>query len=146
MPTPGIVRKLVLPEGSGIRNDVGVEEGQEVTSDYDPLLAKLVVWDSNRSDAIHRMDSALGQFVILGLITNQPFLRDIMKSEVYRKASFSTRFVDEHFSDWELGDPSPEVIATALLASKSVPEKVSTVSSRDPYSPWSNKGTWRQNI
>lgn len=146
LPTPGIVRKMVLPEGSGIRNDVGVEEGQEVTSDYDPLLAKLVVWDSNRSDAIHRMDSALGQFVILGLITNQPFLRDIMKSETYRKASFSTRFVDEHFSDWELESPSPEVIATALLASKSVPEKVSPVSSRDPYSPWSSKGTWRQNI
>ena len=146
LPTPGIVRKMVLPEGSGIRNDVGVEEGQEVTSDYDPLLAKLVVWDSNRSDAIHRMDSALGQFVILGLITNQPFLRDIMKSESYRKASFSTRFVDEHFSDWELGPPSPEVIATALLASKSAPEKVSTASSRDPYSPWSSKGTWRQNI
>ena len=103
LPTPGIVRKMILPEGSGIRNDVGVEEGQEVTSDYDPLLSKLVVWDSNRSDAIHRMDSALGQFVILGLITNQPFLRDIMKNESYRKASFSTRFVDEHFSDWELG-------------------------------------------
>ena len=146
LPTPGIVRKMILPEGSGIRNDVGVEEGQEVTSDYDPLLSKLVVWDSNRSDAIHRMDSALGQFVILGLITNQPFLRDIMKNESYRKASFSTRFVDEHFSDWELGNPSPEVIATALLASKSAPEKVSPASSRDPYSPWSSKGTWRQNI
>ena len=146
LPTPGIVRKMVLPEGSGIRNDVGVEEGQEVTSDYDPLLSKLVVWDSNRSDAIHRMDSALGQFVILGLITNQPFLRDIMKNESYRKASFSTRFVDEHFSDWELGCTSPEVIATALLASKSAPEKVSPASSRDPYSPWSSKGTWRQNI
>jgi acetyl-CoA carboxylase biotin carboxylase subunit len=146
LPTPGIVRKMILPEGSGIRNDVGVEEGQEVTSDYDPLLSKLVVWDSNRSDAIHRMDSALGQFVILGLITNQPFLRDIMKNESYRKASFSTRFVGEHFSDWELGSPSPEVIATALLASKSAPEKVSPASSRDPYSPWSSKGTWRQNI
>ncbi len=146
LPTPGIVRKMVLPEGSGIRNDVGVEEGQEVTSDYDPLLAKLVVWDSNRSDAIHRMDSALGQFVILGLITNQPFLRDIMKSESYRKASFSTRFVDEYFSDWELESPSPEVIVTALLASKSAPEKVSPPSSRDPYSPWSSKGTWRQNL
>ena len=146
LPTPGIVRKMILPEGSGIRNDVGVEEGQEVTSDYDPLLSKLVVWDSNRSDAIHRMDSALGQLVILGLITNQPFLKDIMKNESYRKASFSTRFVDEHFSDWELGIPSPEVIATALLASKSAPEKVSPASSRDPYSPWSSKGTWRQNI
>ena len=146
LPTPGIVRKMVLPEGSGIRNDIGVEEGQEVTSAYDPLLAKLVVWDSNRSDAIRRMDSALAQFVILGLITNQPFLRDIMKNESYRKASFSTSFVDEHFSDWELGEPFPEVIAAALLGSKSTPEKARIVSSRDPYSPWSSKGNWRQNV
>ena len=146
LPTPGLIRKMILPEGSGIRNDVGVSEGQEVTSDYDPLLAKVVVWDSSRNSAINRMDYALSNFVILGLITNQPFLRDIMKSEPYCKASFSTRFVEEHFSDWELGNPSPEVVATALLASKSAPEKVSTVSSRDPYSPWSSKGSWRQNI
>ena len=146
LPTPGLVRKMILPEGSGIRNDVGVSEGQEVTSDYDPLLAKVVVWDSCRNSAINRMDYALSNFVILGLITNQPFLRDIMKSEPYCKASFSTRFVDEHFSDWELGNPSPEVVATALLTSKSTPEKVSTPSSRDPYSPWSSKGTWRQNL
>ena len=146
LPTPGLVRKMILPEGSGIRNDVGVSEGQEVTSDYDPLLAKVVVLDSCRNSAINRMDYALSNFVILGLITNQPFLRDIMKSEPYCKASFSTRFVEEHFSDWELGNPSPEVVATALLASKSAPEKVSTVSSRDPYSPWSSKGSWRQNI
>ena len=137
---------MILPEGSGIRNDVGVSEGQEVSSDYDPLLAKVVVLDSCRNSAINRMDYALSNFVILGLITNQPFLRDIMKSEPYCKASLSTRFVEEHFSDWELGNPSPEVVATALLASKSAPEKVSTVSSRDPYSPWSSKGSWRQNI
>ena len=146
LPTPGLIRKMILPEGSGIRNDVGVSEGQEVTSDYDPLLAKVVVLDSCRNSAINRMDYALSNFVILGLITNQPFLRDIMKSEPYCKASFSTRFVDEHFSDWELGNPSPEVVATALLTSKSTPEKVSTPSSRDPYSPWSSKGTWRQNL
>ena len=146
LPTPGIVRKMVLPEGSGIRNDVGIREGQEVTSAYDPLLAKLVVWDSSRSDAIRRMDSALGQFVILGLITNQPFLRDIMNNESYRKASFTTGFVKEHFSGWEISAPSPEVMAAALLCSKSTPEKTRTRSSRDPYSPWSSKGSWRQNV
>lgn len=146
LPTPGVVRKLNLPEGPGIRNDVGVEEGQEVTSAYDPLLAKLVVWDSNRSDAISRMDSALSQFVILGLVTNQPFLRDIMNNESYRKASFSTRFVDENFSSWEPAPPSPEVIAAALLCSRSTSEKPIMESSRDPYSPWSSKGGWRPNV
>ena len=146
LPTPGIIRKMILPEGSGIRNDVGVSEGQEVTSDYDPLLAKVVVWDSCRNSAINRMDYALSNFVILGLITNQPFLRDIMNNESYRKASFSTGFVKEHFSDWEISAPSPEVMAAALLGSKSTPEKSRARSSRDPYSPWSSKESWRQNV
>ena len=78
LPTPGFVRKLDLPIGPGIRNDVGIVEGQEVSSSYDPLLSKLVVWDSNRADAIDKMNYALGNFVVLGLITNQPFLKDVI--------------------------------------------------------------------
>ena len=86
---------MILPEGSGIRNDVGVSEGQEITSDYDPLLAKVVVWDSCRNSAIDRMDYALSNFVILGLITNQPFLRDIMNNDSFRKAQFSTNAIQK---------------------------------------------------
>ena len=146
LPTPGLIRKMILPEGSGIRNDVGVSEGQEISSDYDPLLVKVVVWDTCRNSAINRMDYALSNFVILGLVTNQPFLRDVMNSEVYRKASFSTKFVDENFSSWEPAPPSPEVIAAALLCSRSTPEKPVMESSGDPYSPWSSKGGWRPNV
>jgi len=146
LPTPGCIRKMILPEGSGIRNDVGVSEGQEVSSDYDPLLVKVVVWDTCRNSAINRMDYALSNFVILGLVTNQPFLRDIMNSEAYRKASFSTKFVDENFSSWEPAPPSPEVVAAALLCSRSTPDKPVMESSGDPYSPWSSKGGWRPNV
>jgi len=145
LPTPGFIRKLVLPEGPGIRNDIGVIEGQEVSSAYDPLLAKLVVWDSCRNSAINRMEHALSNFVIMGLITNQPFLRDIMSHDSYRKASFTTKFVNEHFSGWGFAPLSPEVIAAAMLASSSTTQKAATESSRDPYSPWS-KGSWRQGV
>jgi len=145
LPTPGFIRKLVLPEGPGIRNDIGVIEGQEVSSAYDPLLAKLVVWDSCRNSAINRMEHALSNFVIMGLITNQPFLRDIMGHDSYRKASFTTKFVNEHFSGWGFAPLSPEVIAAAMLASSSTTQKAATESSRDPYSPWS-KGSWRQGV
>ena len=146
LPTPGFIRKLVLPEGPGIRNDIGVSEGQEVSSAYDPLLAKLVVWDSCRNSAINRMEHALSDFVIMGLVTNQPFLKDIMNNASYRKASFTTKFVDEEFSEWSLDIQSPVAIAAAMLASSSSTQKTATETSRDPYSPWSSKGGWRQGV
>ncbi len=146
LPTPGFIRKLVLPEGPGIRNDIGVSEGQEVSSAYDPLLAKLVVWDSCRNSAINRMEHALSDFVIMGLVTNQPFLKDIMNNASYRKASFTTKFVDEEFSEWSLDIQSPVAIAAAMLASSSSTQKTTTETSRDPYSPWSSKGGWRQGV
>ena len=144
LPTPGIIRKLILPEGPGIRNDVGVLEGQEVSSAYDPLLAKLVVWDSCRNSAINRMDYALSNFVIMGLITNQPFLRDVMKNDSYRKASFTTNFVNENFSDWDQGKLLPHVAVAALLGNSQTPVPHSPVKSRDPFSPWNSKSSWRQ--
>ncbi len=146
LPTPGLIRKMILPEGSGIRNDVGVSEGQEITSDYDPLLAKVVVWDSCRNSAINRMDYALSNFVILGLITNQPFLRDIMNNDSFRKAHFSTNFIGDHFQDWDFDQIPPEVLAVALLGTKSVSTSNKSRASRDPHSPWSNRGGWRQGV
>ena len=143
LPTPGIVHKMILPEGPGVRNDVGISEGQEVTSAYDPLLAKLVVWDSDRNAAIDRMDNALSNFIILGLITNQPFLRDIMQNDSFQKCTFSTGFIEEHYTTWNHGELPTEIMVAALLGSKSSGQEVQKLS-RDPYSPWSSKGGWRQ--
>ena len=146
LPTPGLIRKMILPEGSGIRNDVGVSEGQEITSDYDPLLAKVVVWDSCRNSAINRMDYALSNFVILGLITNQPFLREIMNNPLFNKASFTTNFIDDNFQNWNFSEIKPQVLAAALLGTKTTTVSTKKPKSGDPYSPWSSKGGWRQGI
>ena len=143
LPTPGIVHKMILPEGPGVRNDVGISEGQEVTSAYDPLLAKLVVWDSDRNAAIDRMDNALSNFIILGLITNQPFLRDIMQNDSFQKCTFSTGFIEEHYTTWNHGELPTEIMVAALLGSNSSGQEVQKLS-QDPYSPWSSKGGWRQ--
>jgi acetyl-CoA carboxylase biotin carboxylase subunit len=144
LPTPGIIHKMILPEGPGVRNDVGISEGQEVTSAYDPLLAKLVVWDSNRNSAIGRMDNALANFVILGLITNQPFLRDIMQNKSFQKCSFSTKFIDEHYTNWTYSEVPTELVVAALLGTKSSDNQSVQKSISDHYSPWNRKGGWRQ--
>ena len=144
LPTPGIIHKMILPGGPGVRNDVGISEGQEVTSAYDPLLAKLVVWDSNRNSAIGRMDNALANFVILGLITNQPFLRDIMQNKSFQKCSFSTKFIDEHYTNWTYSEVPTELVVAALLGTKSSDNQSVQKSISDHYSPWNRKGGWRQ--
>ena len=69
-----------------------------------------------------------------------------MNNDSYRKASFTTKFVDEEFSEWSLDIQSPVAIAAAMLASSSSTQKTTTETSRDPYSPWSSKGGWRQGV
>ena len=146
LPTPGFVRKLELPVGPGIRNDVGIIEGQEVSSSYDPLLSKLVVWDSNRADAINRMNYALGNFVVLGLITNQPFLKEIISNKEFIKGNFDTNFISENFADWKLEDIPLEAIASALLSSKNSSTAITSKDSKEISSPWNQKGHWRQGL
>jgi acetyl/propionyl-CoA carboxylase alpha subunit len=145
LPTPGHVRKLVLPLGPGIRNDVGIVEGQEVSSSYDPLLSKLVVWDSNRADAIDKMNYALSNFVVLGLITNQPFLKEIMSNKDFTKGNFDTNFISENYSEWKLEDIPMEAIAAALLSSKNS-SVVTSSDTKSISSPWSQKGHWRHGL
>ena len=65
------------PEGPGVRLDTGVREGDEVTPNYDPMLAKLIVWAPSRQEALQRMRRALDEFVVLGTTTNIRFLREL---------------------------------------------------------------------
>ena len=60
--------------------------------------------DSNRADAIDKMNYALGNFVVLGLITNQPFLKEVISNEEFVKGNFDTNFISENFADWKFDD------------------------------------------
>ena len=75
MPTPGRVEKLRWPSGTGIRVESGIEEGQNVGTNFDSMLAKLIVHAPTREQAVARMRFALDETVILGMGTNQSYLR-----------------------------------------------------------------------
>ncbi len=77
LPSIGVLKRFVAPEGPGIRLDTGVREGDAVTPDYDPMLAKLIVWAPSREEALQRMGRALDEFVVLGCTTNIRFLREL---------------------------------------------------------------------
>ncbi len=100
LPSPGLLERFAPPPtGEGIRLDTGVTEGDRISPFYDPMIAKLVAHGSDRSAAIERMLTALGEFRIEGIVTNIDFLRRVIDHGAFRAGNTHTGFVDEHRSD-----------------------------------------------
>ena len=95
LPSIGPLAVFRPPEGPGIRLDTGVREGDDVTPNYDPMLAKLIVWAPSRPEALEKMRRALEEFVVLGTTTNIEFLRDLCDAEPVVSGTTTTTTIDE---------------------------------------------------
>jgi len=93
-PSPGTITTLRTPSGPGVRNDSGVYEGWRVPLEYDPLIAKLIVWGRDRDEAISRGRRALDFFVIEGIKTTIPLHRRILDDPDFVAGRLSTRFME----------------------------------------------------
>ena len=115
IPTPGKIARLRWPTGPGIRVDSGIEEGQTVGTSFDSMLAKLIVFARNRDHALARMRYALDETVILGIGTNQSYLRRMADHPLVREGRVHTGFLAEAFGDFapELSSPELELVAAA---------------------------------
>src|SRR5215218_1435268 len=85
-PAPGRITSYTEPAGPGVRVDSGVRAGSEVTPLYDPLIAKLIVWDTDRERATARMLRALDEYRIGGVVTLVPFHRAVLAAEQWQRA------------------------------------------------------------
>jgi acetyl-CoA carboxylase biotin carboxylase subunit len=94
-PSPGKLTKYVEPVGEHIRLDAGFAEGNEVTINYDPMIAKLIVWGETRAAAIERMKGALRSYVIEGIKTNIPFLLQVLEDADFVAGVYDTHFVEK---------------------------------------------------
>jgi acetyl/propionyl-CoA carboxylase alpha subunit len=94
LPQAGRLERLRLP--GGIRVDAGVEEGDEVGTAYDPLIAKLIAHGSTRLDALDRLAAALAETGVRGVVTNLPFLRWLVAHPALRAGETTTAFLTEH--------------------------------------------------
>lgn len=115
LPSPGAIRRYREPVGDGVRVDSGVAAGSVVTTAFDSLLAKLVVWGPDRAAALARMVAALEGFVIHGCGTNLPFLHAIALHPDVRAGRVSTAWIGEHTD--ELCAPRVPQRLEAALAS-----------------------------
>jgi len=107
-PAPGKIGSYVEPSGPGVRVDSGAEEGYEVLPLYDPMIAKLIVWDVDREASTRRMIRALGEFEIEGLKTLIPFHTALMATDQWKAGETCRDLVED--KDWlkELAFPKPD--------------------------------------
>jgi acetyl-CoA carboxylase biotin carboxylase subunit len=97
MPSTGLVKHLMLPEGPGVRNENGIYPGFEIPIHYDPLLGKMIVWGEDRPTAIRRCKRALEEYQVDGVKTNIEFLLWALDEPVFIDGSYDTTTVDRHF-------------------------------------------------
>ena len=94
-PSPGKITQYLPPSGPGVRVDGYAYPGYEIPPFYDPLIAKLIVWDENRDKAIKRMLRALDEFVVKGIATNIPLHKAVFKNSSFVKGDYNTRFLEK---------------------------------------------------
>ena len=95
MPAPGKIERFRPPLGPGVRVDTHIEDGAVIPPNYDSLLAKLVVWDSDRPSAIDRALRALSELEVVGVPTTIPVARDILRTEEFADGRYTTSFLEE---------------------------------------------------
>eukprot|EP00808_Paulinella_micropora_P025453 g11847.t1 len=97
LPSIGKIKTYEEPEGAGIRIDAGVAEGDDISTHYDPMIAKLITTGNTREEALSTMREALDSYYIRGLTTNVPLLRQIAEHPNYIDGKFTTAFMAKYF-------------------------------------------------
>ena len=125
LPDVGLLQTYVRPQGNGVRVDDGIEEGMEIPIHYDPMIAKLITYGKDRTEAIEKMIRAIDEFKITGVATTLPFCKFALQHEAFVSGKFDTRFVGLYFTPEVLQAEIPTVefeiaavLATELLKNK----------------------------
>ena len=143
LPSLGKILFVEEPTGPWVRNDSGIYSGIEVSMYYDPILAKLIVWGENREDARNRMLNALQNYVILGIKTQIPFLKDVIEHPEFIKGNTFTNFIENYFPEWKQG-AQDEKLAIAVAAMQSLENfgNKKTTAKQKKITPWLTVGNW----
>ncbi|MEX2604799.1 MAG: acetyl-CoA carboxylase biotin carboxylase subunit [Gracilimonas sp.] len=144
LPSTGLLKKHRIPTGSGIRVDAGVEEGQQITINYDPMISKLSVHGPDRETARKRMLRALNEYEIAGCKTTIPFCEFTLNHPEFIEANYDTHFVPEFFTPEKMQQSqSEEEVALAASLLKKImqqePESVHLNSNGDTALWWKNR-------
>ena len=148
LPATGCLTTLCPPtETAYVRVDTGVVEGDEVSIYYDPMIAKLVVWDTDRRRALARLTQALSEYRIAGLTTNIGFLYNLASSQSFQNGDVDTGYIEEHEQeifrqrDTDVDYAAPLAAAT-VVRMRAQRAKNRAKKSNQPNSPWHLSNSW----
>ncbi len=117
LPSVGRIAHLRWPQSvPGLRLDAGLEEGDEVSTYYDPMLGKIIAWGESRSAAIDLLKRALGELEIVGVATNRALLSSVLADEEFRRGPVGTDFLTARRTQLRFGELSAESADIALGA------------------------------
>nr|MBP7393997.1 acetyl-CoA carboxylase biotin carboxylase subunit [Zoogloea sp.] len=149
LPSTGRLAHLAPPEeGMHVRVDTGVEEGDEISPFYDPMIAKLIVWDVNRDRALARMLQALAEYRVVGVANNIEFLSRLTACPAFANADLDTGLIERE-KDYlfpEQLEPAREAwLAVALAELLRARERAGQLAAGhpEPDSPWHRPDGWR---
>jgi acetyl-CoA carboxylase, biotin carboxylase subunit len=139
MPSPGRILALRRPGGPGVRDDSGVEAGEEVKIHYDSLISKVVAHGADRADAIARMRRALAEYRVLGIRTTLPFLERVLAHPAFVAGEIDTAFVEKVFAETDRDRRRPLEVAVAAAAIRAYRDRQTS-----RLAPQSSAGGWQQ--
>ena len=147
MPSPGLIEMLYEPGGPGVRVDTGVSKGFEVPIFYDPLIAKLITWGTDRDQARRRMKRALRDYQILGIHNNIPFLIALIEQPDFISGDIHTGFLEEHVDLFEERPKENADLAAVVATVLDHQSKGARRNGGSAVAPNGNKtSAWRQGL
>ena len=118
LPSVGRIAHLTWPEAApGLRLDIGVDAGDDVSSFYDPMLGKLIAWGETRTEAIDTLGRAMRDLQVVGVVTNRALLSSVLADQVFRSSTVATDYLGSRQAHLAFGEPAPtdEDFAVAAL-------------------------------
>jgi len=145
-PSTGRLRRLRAMEGGDIRTDMGVEEGDEVSMFYDPMIGKIIAHAETRDVALARLQRFLLGMEVAGPKTNLAFLANVLGHEAFRQADIDTGFIDRHLETLvpkiSLGAEVVGALLIGHLQTRAQALGAAQARTSEPYSPWAATDGW----
>ena len=146
LPSIGKLAHLRFPQASKhVRIDTGVEWGDTITPFYDPMIAKLIVWDETRELAVGRMTRALDECQIVGVANNVAFLQRLVTSPSFRRPTLDTSLIEREHEWLASGEAEPDEGSFILAALAILLRERQNAKAAGQQSPWTVTNGWRLN-
>jgi 3-methylcrotonyl-CoA carboxylase alpha subunit len=155
LPSIGTLRHVRVPQAvafevgavpgvpSAVRIDSGVRKGDAISPFYDPMIAKLIVWGSDRAEALARMSQALSEYQIVGLANNIAFLKRLVESRPFSNAQLDTGLIERHQEElFPAAQKAPKQTLALAAAALLLSEQGRRSAANDP---WGGTSGWRMN-